>query len=425
VTRNRKQNGQVLRIGNRWFVRYWERRNAGGTIERKRVTHLLGNVTTRGKRPPADVVTEAERHMATVNSGTIPADRIVTIGDFVEQVYLPWVKEHKRPSTAKGYRDIWEDHLKPLCSAVWLKDTRTFHVQASLNQIGKEKLSRNTLKHIKSVLSGIFTLAKQQDYFQGENPARDAAVNPNATEAQETYAYSLDEIQMILSLLPEPCATAFAVAAFMGLRHGEIQGLLWENYRDGELFVARSIWNGKVSDPKTRKGRAPVPVIRQLADRLEMHRLRSCNPEKGPIFANGRGNPLALGSLVNRVILPALNRCEACSKAKSDHRSVDQKESRHVYKRDSRIPQWHGWHAARRGLGSNLYRLGVPDMVIQRILRHANVSTTATYYIKTAADDVKHAMEKLENNIPQVPKIVRDTYGTLEPSKTNSELKIQ
>ena len=31
---------------------------------------------------------------------------------------------------------------------------------------------------------------------------------------------------------------------------------------------------------------------------------------------------------------------------------------------------------------------GVPEMVIQRILRHANVSTTATYYIKTAADDV-------------------------------------
>jgi len=27
-------------------------------------------------------------------------------------------------------------------------------------------LSRNTLKHIKSVVSGMFTLAKQQDFFQ-------------------------------------------------------------------------------------------------------------------------------------------------------------------------------------------------------------------------------------------------------------------
>jgi hypothetical protein len=111
---------------------------------------LLGEVLTRGKRPPADIKTEAERHMATVNSGTVPAARIVTIGDFVERVYLPWTKDHKRSWTAKGYRDIWEDHLKPLCEQVWLKDTRTYHVQSWLNQIGAEKLSRTTLKHIKT-----------------------------------------------------------------------------------------------------------------------------------------------------------------------------------------------------------------------------------------------------------------------------------
>jgi hypothetical protein len=108
--------------------------------------------------------------MATINSGAIPAERILTIGDFVGRVYLPWIDQQKRPSTAKGYRDIWEDHLKSLCGQVWLKDTRTYHVQGWLDQIGAGSLSRNTLKHIKSVVSAIFTLAKQQDYFQGENP---------------------------------------------------------------------------------------------------------------------------------------------------------------------------------------------------------------------------------------------------------------
>ncbi len=406
--RQRKQNGQVVRIGDSWYVRYWEKRNVAGSIERKRVTHQLGPVTTRGKRPPADIVTEAERHMTTINSGAIPADRIVTISDFVERVYLPWVEMHKRPSTVKGYRDIWEDHLKPLSGQVWLKDARTYHVQGWLNQIAAATLSRNTLKHIKSVISGTFTLAKQQDYFQGENPARDTAIDPRAAEPQETYAYSLEELQTIISLLPEPAATAFAVAGYMGLRHGEIQGLLWENYRDGEIYISRSIWNGRVSDPKTRKGRAPVPVIRQLADRLEMHRLRGGNPQSGPIFANVVGKPLALTSIVNRVILPALNRCERCAKAESGHAAAD-----HPYKRDERIPEWHGWHAARRGLGSNLYRLGVPDMVIQRILRHANVSTTATYYIKTAADDVRNAMAKLETQITVTSQAQSDTNGTL------------
>jgi integrase len=122
--------------------------------------------------------------------------------------------------------------------------------------------------------------------------------------------------------------------------------------------------------------------------------------------------------VVNRVILPALNRCETCRKAESAHYKVD-----HPYKRDIRIPEWYGWHAARRGLGSNLYRLGVPDMVIQRILRHANVSTTATYYIKTAAEDVRKAMTKLENHISTQKQ--SDTDGTLESKSTAEPSTVQ
>ena len=53
-------------------------------------------------------------------------------------------------------------------------------------------------------------------------------------------------------------------------------------------------------------------------------------------------------------------------------------------------------------------------MVIQRILRHANVSTTATYYIKTAAADVRSAMTKLENHIAEAGQARTDTIGTLE-----------
>src|SRR6516165_5087513 len=49
------------------------RRSVGGTTERKRVTHQLGLVTTRGKRPPADIKAEAERHMATTKQRHNPS----------------------------------------------------------------------------------------------------------------------------------------------------------------------------------------------------------------------------------------------------------------------------------------------------------------------------------------------------------------
>jgi integrase len=251
-------------------------------------------------------------------------------------------------------------------------------------------LSRNTLKHVKSVVSAIFTLAKQQAYFHGENPARDTVVSQKAPAPGETYAYTLDEVDAIMAALPESLSTAFAVAAYAGLRLGEIQGLQWQDYRNGSLYVTRAIWNGRVNSPKTTKSCAPVPVIPRLGQLLEIHRLATGNPSEGPIFRNVLGRPIALASVVHRIILPALNRCIHCGRAEIGHKQALE------FERDARLPAWHGWHAARRGLGSNLYRLGVLPKVIQAILRHSDVSTTLTYYVKSQDADVTQAMGALE-----------------------------
>ena len=44
---------------------------------------------------------------------------------FVERTYLPWAEEQKRPSTHKGYKDIWSVHLKARCGSIRLRDFRT------------------------------------------------------------------------------------------------------------------------------------------------------------------------------------------------------------------------------------------------------------------------------------------------------------
>jgi integrase len=230
------------------------------------------------------------------------------------------------------------------------------------------------------------------------------------------HAYSLEEEQSLLSVLPEPAATAFAVAAFSGLRLGEIEGLMWEHYREGELHVSRSIWCGRINLPKTKKSVAPVPAIKPLTERLEIHRARSGNPQTGAIFANSLGKPMSLNNLLHRFILPVLHRCALCGRSKGiPHLPAD-----HDWQRDPRLPLWRGWHAARRGLGTNLHRLGVPPLVIQRILRHSNVSTTQSYYILPTGDDVRKGMAEFsaqwEKMVPETPaQSLPDTYGTLKP----------
>jgi hypothetical protein len=228
------QKGQIVKISGRWYVRYREKRNINGTVENKRVSYCLGPVTTRGKHPPADIEEAAAEYMKTVNGSQIPAEHIVAFGDFVVSIYLPWVKETKKPSTYKGYNDIWEDHLKSVTARekARIKDIRTFTVQGWLNQIGQGSLSRNSQKRIQSMLSGVFKQAKRLGFYDGINPVQDTAVSPHAAAPAETYAY-----------------------AFAGLRRGEIEGLGWTDYRDGALWVSRSV-----------QVRSPAPAFQ--SDRL-------------------------------------------------------------------------------------------------------------------------------------------------------------
>jgi integrase len=86
-----------------------------------------------------------------------------------------------------------------------------------------------------------------------------------------------------------------------------------------------------------------------------------------------------------------------CRKAEKQQAEVG-----YDFKLDEKFPKRHDWHAARRGLNSNLYALGVPEKAIQQILRHTNVSTTSTYYIKTVPTQVTDAMQKLQQALPDL-----------------------
>jgi hypothetical protein len=54
---------------------------------------------------------------------------------------------------------------------------------------------------------------------------------------------------------------------------------------------------------------------------------------------------------------------------------------------------WQDWHAFRRGLATDLHRLGVSDKVVRQILHHANVTTTMSIHVKTVSADAANAMK--------------------------------
>jgi integrase len=110
-------------------------------------------------------------------------------------------------------------------------------------------------------------------------------------------------------------------------------------------------------------------------------------------------------SSTQKAVIPALSRCAICKKQEEEH-----KPEAHVYERDKSLPEWHSWHAFRRGLATNLHALGVDDKTIQAILRHGNVGLTMNVYVKSVSESQVNAMDALSEKLESCK--VRATCGT-------------
>ena len=178
----RYQKGQLYRDHGAWFVRYRVRvRQEDGSIRLQRKSKRLGSLAKHPKQ--SDIEPLREAFMQKINSGVSTPESSMTLTEFVETVYLPWAQAEKRASTHKGYKEIWENHLLKRIGQIRLREFRTVHASKLLRAIAAEcDLTKTTLQHIKGVLSGIFTFAKNEGAFDGSNPVQGAMIPGIARE---------------------------------------------------------------------------------------------------------------------------------------------------------------------------------------------------------------------------------------------------
>jgi Phage integrase family len=177
----------------------------------------------------------------------------------------------------------------------------------------------------------------------------------------------------------------------------------------GSLFVA--LFALVTSSFRARAARqVEILALRHQLARSPQERAASPAPQAPPTQSSRPAWEPASpwNNLLNRQMRPLLNRCKHCGLVNG--KAHAHAKNPHRFERDPRLPEWHGWHAARRGLSTNLNRLGVPDKVIQLILRHSNVQVTQNHYIKPADADVVAAMGKFEAKIA--------AHGLLDSNRT-------
>lgn len=368
----RKQKGQRIETRSAFFLRYYVSTQGGG---RKQECVKLADKSDL-YRSWADIEPLIERELDRVNKATdLPTGRMI-LTDFIEKHYLPWCEKEKSASTANGYKRTWECYWKSHVGNIRLTDFRTAQATAVLDTHARAAIGRNTLSHIKFMLSGVYEWAITTGVLPlNTNPIRSAVKGQGAkwtvkiARPKKQTEYPLEAALTMLRIL-EPldlrAAVAVGLAYFAALRPAEIRGLQWIDYDGQELNIKRCVWRNKVGETKTEDSAASVPVIEPLKSLLE--RLRGQSTD-GFIVQNHAGKPLSLDSLNVRVIAPAMKKAGI---------------------------EWRGYYPGRRGISSTVTDTSKNALNSTGLLRHSTPIIALKHYTRAQKESVQAAMKQIE-----------------------------
>ena len=383
------QNGSIKRIGKSWYGRWREDVIEKGQTVRKQRFEKLCDVDDR-YRAKVDVRPLLADKLRALNEGRTDARSSLTLAEFFAEYYRPYARENLKPSTVHGYLKLWET-LCPRVGEIRLRDFKTVDAANTLSHFTAKGWGRRSLQHAKSLLSGIFTYAKNLGVLDGVNPVQGTMIPRKAAAPAETHATTPDEVVAILDVLKRAkeleqrsklqAQTAIALMFFAGLRPGEARGARWENYEGNTLTVKQSVWRTHTTDPKTAGAAKPVLVIEPLREVLAQLRESEGNPVNGPILRSVKGKPLSLDMLARVVIRPALRNA-------ANYRDGNAKNWKPL--------DWQGFYSLRRGIATHLTAITRDPMAAKGLLRHSSVNTTLAHYIKDVPAVTANGMAQVE-----------------------------
>jgi integrase len=289
--------------GAKWYVKY---RLADG----RQVQKLLGPAWTERGRPPDGFYTrktagaELRRLLTDAERGTLAGAQARTGTTFADACaeWLRYVEHEKQraPSTVQDYRNAVECYLKPEFGAETpLAEITTERVDAFRERMLDEgKLSRRSIQKIMVLLYGIFKRAKRRKWIAA-NPAEDAE-RVTVCRSGDFNVLTPVEVEAVARATATEQETAVVtVAAFTGLRMGELRALTWRDvdFERSTVFVRWNFTAGTRRQPKSGKVRS-VPLIDQAARALDgLSRREEFTSPGDLVFASPVGTVLDDGEM--------------------------------------------------------------------------------------------------------------------------------
>ena len=270
----------------------------------------LGKAWLKRSKPPAGHLTrvQAEARLEAILSGadaSIPINKTgITFGAAAE-AWLAYVRDDRkrRRSTVQGYRRELDRNLIPAFGAdTPLEDISNERIDEYREGLVAEgRLSPRSINKRLAQLHAIFKRA-QRTYGLATNPVEAAERQPQRSFGDITVLDAGGVKALSASATEPQDAALFTVAAFTGLRLGELRALQWRDvdWVNRLLHVRRSYTWGTEGAPKSGKVRS-VPLVDQAARALDaLSRREHFTDENDLVFVNPVGNHVEESALRRR-----------------------------------------------------------------------------------------------------------------------------
>ena len=225
-----------------------------------------------------------------------------------------------KPSTAKSYRSMVAEHLKPAFGA-YRSDRFTLGVLEAWRAGVAARISAGTLApkfyvNLRNLLHAIVEWARHPErrYLAHDPLAGLPRIRlPRGKKRPHFEPAQVLELLRVATETP-PDDTIVKVALLSGLRRGELFALKWSDvdagagHGGGQLHVRRSIYQGAITTPKTEDSDRVVDVPQGLLDDLAVYRAMHPPIGDGFIFRQTSGRPLDPDAWHRERLVPMLEK---------------------------------------------------------------------------------------------------------------------
>ncbi len=303
----------------------------------------------------------------------------ITLEEFVVQHYYEKIKIRMSPNTIQLYQSVIEQCILPSFGKIRICDISSAHLQAFVDYLASpgarmdennsEVLSGSTVKRYATIFSSIMTEAYKMGLVEKDVLHKQYISYPKIVK-HSIQAYDDEEASRFFEGLKNehPKIRALLLTSlFLGLRRGEVVGLMWSDYdfKNNCLFINRSAYKvkGQPQNVKIPKSKCSIrsvffsdeyaQILNVWREEQERERLAAGDKweEQGFVFTNDKGGMMQLYAPT-----------EICSKFE------ERCGLRHLK-----------LHGLRHTCGSLMIKNGVDIETVKSLFGHESIRTTQQY----------------------------------------------